>query len=292
MKKVFKMAMGCVCALSVMMAVGCDKGGSSYTTQETLNGKTTEEKYTEIMATIDGQSENFTSLTKFDVHLDMTMQGATMGLDMDMSTTIKMDGDNFIENDYIDGGTFMGEQFGTMNLNVWYVGGVAYVDGTDSGNFEGQINNTKTKYTATIAQICDIAGLDQDELWNPIYDFSDTAFEDVKFNVGESDSYFEIIMKGEEAANYAEKLVALKGVNGDISIPQVNYKFMMDTEGNFEYVKIDYEMTMTATVQGQAVTYKYKYDGTITFSDVGTTVVAAPEGGETWRDITAYLPLS
>ncbi len=29
MKKVFKMAMGCVCALSVMMAVGCDKGGSS-----------------------------------------------------------------------------------------------------------------------------------------------------------------------------------------------------------------------------------------------------------------------
>lgn len=292
MKKVYKVALGCICAASMALTVACGDEGSSYTTQETLNGKTTQEKYTEIMATIDGYSENFTSVTQYDIHLDMTMEGITAGLDMDMTSTIKMAGEDFEETDYIDGGTFMNSPFGTMEMNVWYVDGVAYVDGTDSGNFDGTIPATKVKYTATIAQICEIAGLDQDTLWNPIYDFADVAFEEVQFKVGTDDAYFELVMTGEEAAEYAEKNIALQGIDGTITIPKINYKFMMDTEGVFQYAKIDYEMTMVANVDGMNVTYKYRYDGKITFSDIGTTTVAAPTGGETWTDLTAYLPKS
>lgn len=292
MKKVFKIALGCICSASMMVGVACGGDGNGYTTQETLNGKTTKEKYTEIMATIDAQSENFTSLIQYDIHCDISLEGQTVGMDMDMMTTIKMDGDNFIETDIIDGGELMGQDIGTLNMNVWYVDGVAYVDGSATGQYaSAKPVVEKTKYTATIEQICEIAGLDQDTLWNPIYDFSDTAFDEVKFNVGANDSYFEIVMKGDDAAEYAEKSAALQGINGDMEIPQVNYKFMMDKDGNFDYVKIDYVMTMEMTIMGTVATYKYNYDGKIVFSDVGTTVVTAPTDGETWTDVTTNLPL-
>ena len=289
MKKVWKVALGCICAASMMTAVGCNKDESSYTQQETLNGKTTQEKYEEIMDTIDTYSANFTSNTQFDIGVTMKMQGMKAKLNMEMKSTVKMDGENFEEVDFIDAGELMGEALGTMEMKAWYVDGVAYLDGTDSGSLEGSISQTKVKYTATIAEICEIAGLDEDSLWNPIYDFSGAAFEDVQFSVGKKDSYFTLTMTGDEAAAYAEKYVALQGVSGDITIPKINYKFVLDAEGNFQYAKINYEMTMVANVGGEQVTYSYKYNGKITFSDIGTTTVSAPAGSETWTDLTAYL---
>ncbi len=282
MRKVLKMALGCICAASMMAFVGCGGEEGAYTTKETLNGKTTEEKYDEIMATIDGQSENFSSLVQYDIHCTANVQSMTIDMDLQMTSTVKMSGNDFYAFDFVDAGEFMGMDMGSMSSKVWYVGGTAYLESAATGEMVGSVPNAKMKCTVTMEKLCQLAGLEEGELFNPIYDFSDTAFEDVKFNVGESDSYFEIVMKGDEASAYAQKLLEKQGMAGSFNIPQVNYKFMMDKEGNFDYVKVDFDVT--ASINGDS--YKYNYDGKITFSDIGTTTVAAPEGGENWTTVT------
>ncbi|MBQ7770007.1 MAG: hypothetical protein IJ373_02345 [Clostridia bacterium] len=282
MKKAFKVALGCVCAASMMAGVACgDKGGNGYTTQETLNGKTAEEKYTEIMATIDGQSENFSSLIQYDIHCDVSMDGMNFGMDLELTSTVKMNGDDFYASDFVDAGSLQGMDLGTKLQNVWYVDGVAYLDMDVTGDIMDSSPIDESKMTVSMEELCQAAGLEKDNLFNPLYDFSDTAFEDVQFNVGESDSYFEIVMKGDDAAAYAQTVLSKQGLAGQLSIPQVNYKFIMDKDGNFDYVKIDFDVN----VNSSGVTFKYKYDGKITFSDIGTTVVTAPAGSEDWTDL-------
>ena len=290
MKKVFKVALSCICLASVFACSACGGGSSDpegYSKTETLNGKTTEQTYEFIMEQIDGYKENFTSTVNYDIVCDVKYAGQKMSFDIGMDTTVKMDGENFIEVDNVNGG----EMLGTMLMNVWYVDGVAYVDGSGSGNFAGMVAS-KVKYTATIDQICEIAGLDKGDIFNPIYDFSDTSFEDVKFYVGENDSYFQLVLKGDDAANFAEKYAVMQNLDADITIPQINYKFMLDKDGNFTYAKIDYEMVMELEISGSTAEYTYTYDGVIRFSDIGTTVVAAPESGETFTDLSAYLPVT
>lgn len=284
MKRTMKTMLGCIGMAAMFAFSGCGGEEGDYSQTETLNDKTPQQTYEAIMTQIESQKTNFTSTIDYKIVIDMSYDGEKASVEMNMNTLTKMDGNDFLSSSNVEGG----ELFGTMAQNVAYVDGVAYIDVTATGDFgmTPLAKLGKVKYTASIEQICSLANIEQDEMFNPIYDFADTAFEDVKFYVGEDDSYFQLLLTGDDAAAYFEKIFGTMNIAAGITIPQIEYNFMLDKDGNFDYAKIGFELDMEV----EGVSMKYEFDGIIRFTDVGTTVVTAPEGGEEYKDYTAFLP--
>lgn len=283
MKRTTKTIFGCLCMAMTFAFSGCG-GENDYSQTETLNDKTPQQTYEAIMTQIESQKTNFTSTIKYDIEHSMKREKNKTSFYMTEDTTVKMDGNNFFYSSNLEGGT----NFGWMRKKVSYIGGVAYIDSTSSyGTSFGKLG--KAKYTAPLEKICEIAGLDKNEIFNPIYDFATTAFEGVKFYIGSDDSYFRLILKGDDAVEYIKKYIPSVNIYDDIELPRVSYKFVLDKDGNFDYAKIDFEITLKMEIADMVVEYFYAYDGEIRFTDVGTTVVTIPEDSDVYEDFTASL---
>lgn len=276
--KNFSKILTVVLALTMAFAfclVGCDVKApeSNYNQVDTLNDKTTAEIYSDIMDTIDAYN-NFTTNVNYDIPCSVSVSGTSLSMTLKMYDTFMMAGNNFYEKIFVDAGEIMGESLGTMTNEVWFVDNVAYMD------VRGEIapQTIKAKYTATLEAIAYHAGMDMDELLNPVYDFSQSDFEDVVFNISKTDAtdvYFEIILDGTKAQAFAEKVSSKNLPTGaTLEYGKINYKFIIDETGALDHIDISFKVKMTSP----DATYDYTYNGKITFTDIGTTVVSAPTG--------------
>ncbi len=289
--KNFSKILTVVLALTMAFAfclVGCDEKApeSNYNQVDTLNDKTTAEIYSDIMDTIDAYDNNFTTNVNYDIPCSVSVSGTSLSMTLKMYDTFMMAGNNFYEKIYVDAGEIMGESLGTMTNEVWFVDNVAYMD------VRGEIapQTIKAKYTATLEAIAYHAGMDMDELLNPVYDFSQSDFENVVFNISKTDAtdvYFEIILDGTKAQEFAQKVSSKNLPTGStLEYGKINYKFIIDDTGALDHIDISFKVKMTSP----DATYDYTYNGEITFTDIGTTVVSAPANPDEFTDITDALP--
>ena len=289
--KNFSKILTVVLALTMAFAfclVGCDEKApeSNYNQVDTLNDKTTAQIYSDIMDTIDAYDNNFTTNVNYDIPCSVSVSGASLSMTLKMYDTFMMAGNNFYEKIYVDAGEIMGESLGTMTNEVWFVDNVAYVD------MRGEIapQTLKAKYSSTIEDIAIRANLDMDELLNPVYDFSQSDFEDVVFNISKTDAtdvYFEIILDGTKAQEFAQKVSSKNlPIGSTLEYGKINYKFIIDETGALDHIDISFNVKMTSP----DATYDYTYNGEITFTDIGTTVVSAPANPDEFTDITDALP--
>lgn len=287
MKKWTKALLATVCGVSMFAGVACgDKGGESipegYTKVETLNDKTTEQTYTEIMSMINENKTNFTSTIDFDSMVTATVQGQTMEIPLKVHCVDKIDGANLYETNHIDMSAM-----GSMDMSVWYL--ETTVEEVTTGTAYLDINGQKTKCDATWGEICATVGLDEAKILNPLYDFSGVSFDDVKFFVDENTEdeedvapFFRLIMKGDDAEEYAKTMLSNMGVEDlteqvmTIKYSDIEYRFVLTDKGTFDHAEVYYTMTAKMTSEGFKLTYEYDMKGTITLTDLGTTVVTAP----------------
>lgn len=294
MKKWTKALLATVCGVSMFAGVACgDKGGESipegYTKAETLNDKTTEQTYTEIMSVINDNKTNFTSTVDYNSTVIVSAQGQSMEMPLTIQCVNKVDGANLYEKDLID----MSQMGVNMDMTVWYL--ETTVDEETTGKAYLQSGNAKYQYTATWAQICETAGMDADDIFNPLYDFSDVSFDDVKFFVDDNTEdeedvapFFRLILKGDEAEEFANKrLGSMKDTMPDATMKysDIEYRFVLNDDGAFDHAEIYFTVTMKATIENVKFTFEYDMKGTITLTDLGTTVVTAPANADSFTDL-------
>lgn len=277
MKKWAKVVFGTVCAATMLSMGACGgKGGESvpdgYAKVEDLNGKTTEQIYNEIVATMETYKSNFTCTTTYDA----TCEVMGMNVLMDITVIDKIDGANLYEYSYVDTGD-LGE---TRKMQVWYVEEKAE-DGTiTSATAYAQLNNGYiNSANMTWAEICASAGMDPEKIFSPLYDFSGYSFSDVSFFVDENledevdvPSYFKLVIKGDAAEEFANATMNVAVEGAKVKFSNIEYKFVLTEEGTFDHAEIYY----TVEMKYEGYTYDYVFDGDIVFSDIGTTVVTAP----------------
>lgn len=304
MKKLIKFMSLLLCMMLALSFAACsnnkddddDDGDSTntpsapqYNQVQTLNDKTTAEVYSEVIAQVDSYQENFTGIMNYDIAVIMNMQGQTFNMDMKLYDTLMVAGEEFYEDILIDMGSMaiMGQtmDMGEVIEKAWLVDDYAYL--YTQSNVMGDIETTKYKYGATFEALLEVLEKDVADFYNPIYDFTDVAFEDVKFCVNKQNSndvFFEMVLTGEEASDFANQNLSDLNINGNMTIGDISYKFILDGQGNFSHVEIEYDVDMTALLdsQGTTATYDYHFVGEIRFSDIGTTVVTAPADADTY----------
>ena len=277
MKKFAKVLLGTVCAVSMLSCAACGGGGGEkvpdgYKKVDDLNGKTAEQTYNDIMAVIESTKGNFTSTMTYDA----TCSVAGMDIAMAIKVIDKIDGANLYEYSYVDTGDMGVKQ----TLQVWYIE-EALEDGSLKATAYAKKDNSPIQSAnMTWAEICASAGMDPDKIFSPIYDFTGYSFSDVSFYVDEDleddvdvAPYFKLVIKGDKAEEFANKTmqVALEGAKTTFS--NIEYKFVLTDAGEFDHAEIYY----TVKMKYEGMEYKYVFDGDIVFSDIGTTVVTAPD---------------
>ena len=288
LNKLFTLIIALVCVLMFSL-VGCsEEDKAKYKALAELNGKSTQEIYTDIMSDIASIKNNFTATIIYDMPCTMSVSvgGFSMSNTMNMqtTTTFMMDGDSFYEKDimYVESET---ESAQTLVVEAWLVNDYAYISS------EG----TKIKYQANLEALANYLGKGIDELWNPIYDFSATAFDDVKFYVNSnnsSDVYFELVLSGAEAAAFAkENLGDLSEYEeADINFGDISYKFIITEEGKLEDVKVSYNVSINLVEDDMSMFIQYTCSGYIRFSNIGTTVINAPVDANSYLYYGSILP--
>ncbi len=295
MKKIFSIIMACICCVAVLFTVACDSSSSSpsvpdgYKTVDTYNEKTTEQIYTDIMNTINEYNGNFTASTDYTIDVTMTMMDTQIPVEMEMGETIKVADGMFYEFTSLD---MTCEQLPSINqtqyAEIWHIDNTAYINNPYNRGAQ------KVKVDVSWEGLCSKMGLDENAMLNPVYDFSDSSFDKVKFyideNVEDDDvvaPYFELQIKGDKSAEYTKKNVEkLSNQIDDVSVKvsNIKYQFYMTEDASLDYVGIVYTMTIKGKIQGIAVTYKYEFNGALKFTDVGTTSVTGP------LDPGSYVP--
>ena len=277
MKKWAKVVLGTVCAATMLSMGACGgKGGESvpdgYAKVEDLNGKTPEQIYNEIVATMETYKGNFTCSTTYDA--TCTVMG--MEVEMDIEIIDKIDGANLYEYSYVNAGD-LGER---RTMQVWYVETEAE-DGTIDGMAYAQLNSGNImSANLTWEEICESANMDPDKIFSPLYDFSGYSFSDVSFFVDEDATddvsvapYFQLIIKGDAAEEFANATMNITAEGATVKFSSIEYKFVLAADGSFDHAEIFYTVDMNY----QGYTYEYVFDGDIVFSDIGSTVVVAPQ---------------
>jgi len=278
--KIFTLIVSLLCLLSFSL-IGC---GSEPTHDfvETLNDKTTVEVYEEIVSTIDSYGTNVTATTTYNIPVKMTADNEKVEYSINTISTLRRSGDNFQEHVYMkqNGVPSYGIYDREQTTESYYVDGVAYV----------RSGSTRNKLAGTLQQFAEYLNLDMDTIMNPIYDFSDTAFDEVKFAINKSnpdDVYFELTLSGDDAEDFAKKLNigTSAGYGVTIDFSEIKYKFVITKDGVLDHIEIDYVITMTMTTQGVEVVTTMTFDGDIRFTNVGSTTISVPEDAADFTDL-------
>ena len=273
--------------------VGCsEEEVAKYKEIAELDGKSTQVVYTQIMETVEELNDNFTATVDYQIPCKVSASGYSTTLNMRSKSIFKMSEGNWYEYTYLNTGDI---DTGAETIPGEVIVAETYlVDGTVYLNSDG----VKYKYGATIEQLAQFLEKDVEELWNPIYDFSDTAFEDVKFSVNKKDSsdiYFEIKLKGEDASAFAlENLESLEEyLDFDISFGDISYKFIITELGELKNIEVSYKVNIKMNMDGMSMKMEYKFNGDISFSDIGTTTISAPADADDYLyigDLADILP--
>ena len=277
MKKFAKVLLGTVCAVSMLSCAACGGGGGEkvpdgYTKVDDLNGKTAEQTYNDIMAVIESTKGNFTSTMTYDA----TCSVAGMDIAMAIKVIDKIDGANLYEYSYVDTGDMGVKQ----TLQVWYIE-EALEDGSLKATAYAKKDNSQImSANMTWAEICASLNLPSDRIFNPIYDFSGYSFSDVSFYVDEDSddetdllSYFTLFIKGEAAVEFVKTKMDFNVEGAKITASDIEYSFVLTDKGELDHI----EIYCTVNMKYQGIAFEYVFDGDIVFSDIGTTVVTAPD---------------
>ncbi len=283
--KVFSMALVLVLSLFAFACNGGEGGDATYTAVPTLNGKSTEEVYQGVVTAVESYRNNFTISIDYDISCTITAEGETGTMNMKMTDHAKFNGAEFYEKMFIDMGKITAGDnsmdLGETTIEVSVVGGKAYMN-TQMDIMGEQVSN-KARFNATLEQIAEYADLDMDKLINPVYDFSQHSFDDVKFFVNDNDAsdvYFEMTIKGDEAKDFASNIGNEFDLE-DMNTGDINYKFYLNGQGQLDHIAIEFTTSMSA----MGTSMEYKYVGSIRFSDVGTTVITPPSDADTYEDL-------
>ncbi len=280
MKKLFNLSVSILlCLCTVLGLTACGDDGNGYEQQLTLNDKTAQQVYAETIEAIESYEDNFTTTVEYDIVVAMDFQGETIEMDMTLDTSFKKNGGDIYEKSFVDMGkmSYNGIEMdlGSINKEVYLVNDVAYLHEVTS--VLGENSETKRKMNVSLQYLLTYMGKTEDELMNPLYDFTDVSFDNVKFNVGSEDIFFELVLSGEEAQKFTNKLLQDSNVNStSLTYSEISYKFFVNSEGVFDHAKIDFDVD--AVISGMK--YKYSYSGIIKFSDIGTTEITAPADAE------------
>lgn len=294
MKKFLSILLACISCVAILFTVACDNTNppaipEGYTTVDTYNEKSTEQIYTDIMDYVAVNNTNFTANTVYDIDAIMSMMGTDIPVDVAMTDTIKIANGGFYEHAAMDLTCEMLPDINqSMTAEVWHVNNVAYINNPKNQGAR------KIKVNITWANLCASLGMDSEKIFNPVYDFTDQSFKNVKFYIDKNaddevdvDPYFEMQIKGDNAEAFVQdKLDDLAGQiqNVKVSVSTIKYQFFITEEGGLDYIGIVYTMTVKGKINGVDVTYKYNFDGVLTFSNVGSTVVNAPSDASSYVD--------
>ena len=284
--KLFTLAFALLC-LTTFCFAGCGNkpAPSTHNFVEDLNGKTVAQVYDDIIATVDSYGSNLTATINYNIPCKITAkangQSETVNYSITTTSVLKRNGNSFHEKVFMQQNGVEGIIPSQTKLTEsYFVDNVAYINQ----------NGSKNKLAGSLDQFAQYLKLDMDTVMNPIYDFSDTAFNDIKFAINktnDSDIYFEVVLDGEEAEEFANKLAI--GTNpttgATLKLSKIKYRFIITKEGVLDHIDIDYKITMNMAVSGVSTVSELTFDGDITFTDVGTTTISAPEDADTYSDL-------
>ncbi len=296
MKKLFTLLLALTLSLSAVLGLTACDGDNPLADNLTFEGKTAEQIYNATTSAIETYKDNFTCTTNFDVKANivipelMTDTGdgsdQSISLDMRLYSTTKANGNNiYVGSDLYMGEIMPGFSLGKMKQDITFVDDVAYVSA--DMEMDGYPLNYKIKQNITMAQLMTTYGIDEDEMYNPLYDFPKVSFENVAFKLDGENTYFELLLKGEEAQKYINDNVGqMLGTAVTFTYSDISYKFYLKNDGTFDYASINFSVNFT---MAELMTCDYTYSGVIRFADIGTTVVNAPADADEYVD-NAFIP--
>ncbi len=248
-----------------------------------LNGKTAEQIYNETLTVIESNKTNFTFDANYDVEAKITVGEESVPFNMKMYMTCAANGTNLYQKTDMDLGTFtipnLGSmEMGTMQAEYTFIDGVCYVHAVSTGEIGAY--DTKMKMNFDVNEFLEEIGQTEETMYNPLYDFSEEAFNNIKFVKAENDYYFELVINGQNAEDYVTDMLANMNQTAiGMEYGDISYKFFVTSEGAFDHAEIEFDITITAG----GMKYEYSYKGSIKFRDVGTTVVTAPADADAYN---------
>jgi hypothetical protein len=294
MKKFLSILLACISCVAILFTVACDNTNppatpEGYTTVDTYNEKSTEQIYTDIIAYVAENNTNFTTNVDYDIDATIEMMGTKIPVQIYLDEIVSISGDSYYNKATM---TSVCEDFPgiipDMWAEVWHVNDVAYINNPKNQGAQ------KIKVDITWDNLCTRLGIDNDKVFNPVHDFSDVSFENVKFYVDKNvedtkdvDPYFELQIKGDKAQEFSQdRADQMAGTINDakVTVSTIKYKFYLTENGGLDYIGINYKMNITGKVQGVDVKYTYDFDGEMKFSNVGSTVVSAPSDASSYVD--------
>ncbi len=257
----------------------------------TLNGKTAEEVYTETVEEIETYKNNFTVEVNYDVDAKITVSEQEIPYSMKLYSTSKANGTNIYAGAVMDLGSItlpeIGEMnFGSSNTECYFVDDVFYMN--YAVNVNGLCDDDKYKANVSLEKFYSQIGQTEEEIYNPIYDFSEANFNNIKFVKDGEKYYFELVLSGESAKEYTNSVLTNMGQEGasNLKYGDVSYKFFLSSEGKFDHAEIDFKVELNKAIGIMSGAFEFSYKGSIYFKDIGTTVVNAPADADDYRLIT------
>ncbi len=284
MKKIFAILVTLLMAVSSLFSLtACNDEGGGEVIE--LNGKTAEVIYNETVAAIETYKTNFTFDCNYDVAVNVSMGENSFPMNMKLYTTLATADGDFYEKMYLDMGEMLitggeSEDLGKITMETTFVDEVAYLYTEMTGLLEEE--PTKIKVNKSFAEILAQLGKDEDTMYNPIYDFSNTSFDGIKFIKVENEYCFELVLSGAQAQDFTnETLQSMNQVGTNTQYSDISYKFFVSSEGKFDHAEISFTTSMNiATFK-----YEYAFSGKIEFKNIGTTVVTAPIDAEDYTSM-------
>ncbi len=263
-----------LCAVMLVMAfslVACDKAGSGDKKTDLdkieigkeiakLGDKTPQDLYADALNKVKGLKSYEMTTTQL-----ITMKIGEVEQTVNQTVISKMDGKNVYAK--IDS-----EANESLNMECWYVNDVFYLK------------------QASLTAKATIAYDDYVEKYMPAGSTADGAlmnipeawFKDVKFvAAGEGQFYIEFIVSSADYLKYFET-TALKDLMSQVEAMQdISYKVYFDKEGNLGDIITTFDMTVSGLTSSVTSTSK--------ITGIDSTKITAPEGSESWQDVTGSI---
>lgn len=248
--------------------------------QKTVNGKTAEQVYEQIVGSISSANNNFSFTIDYTAKETLSSQDNTPLTQRKLTTTLNRDNDNYVYTTILDMSSLAmsGTDLYTKKTNTFFNQTLYRLT---EQTFNNQPFTSKVKGTYSYAHSLLILGKDDSEFNSPIYAFTKNQLKDAMFNNAESELYFELLIKGDNAKAFVRNILLNTNVtNSNYSCSEISYKFYVDTDANFERIAVAFIVETTTNSSN----YKYQYNGTITLFDVGTTSVSAPTDADSYAN--------
>lgn len=261
-----------------------DTPTAGYRIVNDYKGKTAEQIYAEAFSI--SNQKNFSYSVKYQITRTISLAGQGTSTHYMWLTKSLKKADSNIHFEQINnlGRLYTGvteyEDQGKFVKNSTLLNGTRY-DYSATLYTQGDIQQThapkREKTQSTYEQFVENLGATESSLLNPLYGFTTENFKDVKIYVNKLDAndvYFTLSINGDKSKEFTKALLAeaLMRDATPTSNTEVTYFIMLTEDGKFEKAKVSFKIQ-----EGSSPAIIYSYSGEISFSDVGSTTVSAPE---------------